>query len=220
MRTANSPLWATAKSTEIRRLRNYAVQRAGSVELLQGNPERAGQLVDYYDGLCRKVGLDTVLVVCQTWHETSLWTSRWFREYRNPAGIGVSGARSILPLPGYQYMPVPESIKKYMRGAAYPTYAVAAMAHVHGVAMWAGLPVASILDSRYTKYMYTPPQKARGSARTVLELGYAYNPRQIGWAHPGRALYVGKREIDAAEALALQKTYGHAIARLANNVLA
>lgn len=211
MRTQNSRLHGTATAIEVRRLRNYAVQHAGGPALLEGNPERAGKLVEYYDGLCRKVGLDTVLVVCQTWHETSMWRSAWFEKYRNPAGIAVNGKRSPIPLPNYQYMPN-GSLKPWMRGYSYPSYAVAAMAHVHGLALWAGLD-AGMLDGRYKKYMYTPPKSAR--ATTIMQLGQAYNPRLIGWAYPGHP-----DNMTASQAEQAGKAYGQRIAGIANNVLA
>lgn len=201
-RTQDSPMRGSISVDEYTRLRAYAVSKAKTMTLdlvgMNGNvvPERAGLYVDHYHALCKAVGLDTTLVVCQTWHETGRWESTWFKApRRNPAGIGVNGKTSPVWLPGYQKLPS----GKWGKGVAYDTYYVAALAHVWGVAMWCGLDTSPIRDERYVNKMYNPPKSARGSVTTVKQLGWEHNPHKIGWAHPG-------------------SSYGYAIAKLANEV--
>lgn len=230
-RTESSPLLAVAQPWEVDRLAAHATRIAAKMatDLTLGRPERAAALVRYYDGLCRGVGLDTVLAVCQTFHETGFWSSWWFRSpRRNPAGIGVTGAVKPQPVPGGQWQQRPDG--QWGKGHAFPTYASAAMSHVHGLALWAGAPAAAVatLAARCRAAgvsPYTPPAKARGSCTEWLHLGGAYNPRKVPWAHPGHATHLGKkgtpgyREIDAAEAFRLGLTYGHAMARHAQQIL-
>lgn len=230
-RTESSPLLAVAQPWEVDRLAAHATRIAAKMatDLTLGRPERAAALVRYYDGLCRGVGLDTVLAVCQTFHETGFWSSWWFlAPRRNPAGIGVTGAVKPQPVPGGQWQQRPDG--QWGKGHAFPTYASAAMSHVHGLALWAGAPAAAVatLAARCRAAgvsPYTPPAKARGSCTEWLHLGGAYNPRKVPWAHPGHATHLGKkgtpgyREIDAAEAFRLGLTYGHAMARHAQQIL-
>lgn len=231
-RTESSPLLAVATDEEVARLAAYAARIAPKMtaDLTQGKPDRAVGYVRYYAWLCRTVGLDPVLAIAQTWVESTYWSSWWFGQpRRNPAGIGVNGAVLDLPVPGGQWQRRDDG--KWAKGHAYPTYAAAAMSHVHGLALWAGANPEAIKALGQRARMagivpYSPPANARGSARTPLELGFAYNPKGIGWAHPGRALALGKkgqpgyRLIDANEARALGKTYGHSIARVAREALA
>lgn len=41
--------------------------------------------------LCESVGLDYRILAAQAWHETDGFTSHWWRERLNPAGIGITG---------------------------------------------------------------------------------------------------------------------------------
>ena len=190
-RTESSPLLAVATPDEVARLAAYAARVAPKMttDLTLGRPERAGALVRYYDTLCRPLGLDTVLAVCQTWHETGFWSSWWFHSPRkNPAGIGVNGAVRAQPVAGQQWQQRPDGM--WAKGHAYPTYATAAMSHVHGLALWAGAPAPAVatLAARCRAAgvtPYSPPALARGSCAEWRHLGWAHNPRHIGWAHPG-----------------------------------
>lgn len=205
-RTERSPLLVLATQAEVDRLAAWATARAAKMttDLTLGRPDRAAALVRYYDLLCRPLGLDTVLAVCQTWHETATWSSWWFRSpRRNPAGIGVTGAVQDAPGSSGQWQPRPDG--RWGKGHAYPTYASAAGAHVHGLAMWAGADADAVaaLGARCKAAgvtPYTPPKVAQGSCTQWRHLGWAHNPRKIGWAYKG-------------------EQYGHAIAKLARQVL-
>lgn len=205
-RTEHSPLLAVAPRLEVVRLANYAAQVAGKMtaDLTEGKPARAAAFVRYYDSLCRPLGLDTVLAVCQSWHETTVWSSWWFRSpRRNPSGIGVNGSVRPKPVPGGQWQQRPDG--QWGKGHAFPTYSTAAMSHVHGLALWAGADPAGIRALAERARMagivpYSPPAIARGSCTKWAHLGYAHNPKHIGWAHKG-------------------EFYGANIAKLANGAL-
>ena len=204
-RTEHSPLLAAASDFEIVRLGAYAAAHVGRMtpDLTMGKHERAAALVRYYAGLCRGVGVDPVLAVCQSWHETAMWSSWWFREpRRNPAGIGVNGAKADRPGKG-EWQPTDDG--RWAKGQDYRSYATAAMSHVHGLALWAGADLAAVhaLADRCRaarELPYSPPAAARGSCTEWRHLGWRHNPRKIGWAHPG-------------------DQYGAAIARLARVAL-
>jgi len=205
-RTEHSPLLAVATPAEVDRLAAWATTHAAKMttDMTQGRPDRAGALVRYYDTLCRGVGLDTVLAVCQTWHETGLWSSWWFKApRRNPAGIGVNGDVEPEPVAGQAWQHRPDG--QWAKGRAYPSYATAAMAHVHGLALWAGADPAAVgaLTKRSIEAgvsPYAPPAIARGSCTEWAHLGQAHNPRHIGWAYKG-------------------ERYGQAMAKLAEQIL-
>ena len=205
-RTEHSPLLAVATPAEVDRLAAWATAHAArmTTDMTQGRPDRAGALVRYYDTLCRPLGLDTVLAVCQTWHETALWSSWWVKApRRNPAGIGVNGDVEPEPVAGQAWQRRPDG--QWAKGHAFPTYASAAMSHVHGLALWAGADPAAIRalaeKARLAGIVpYAPPAIARGSCTEWAHLGQAHNPRHIGWAYPG-------------------PTYGQAIARHATDIL-
>src|SRR5215211_7623647 len=55
---------------------------------------RLGEVKRYVRAVYRlapKVGLDPAIVVSQASHETASWTSFWWNERLNPAGIGITG---------------------------------------------------------------------------------------------------------------------------------
>lgn len=205
-RTERSPLLAVATPGEVARLAMHAARMAPKMtpDLTLGRPERAVALVKYYDTLCRPLGLDAVLAVCQTWHETGFWSSWWFRSpRRNPAGIGVNGDVRPKPVPGGQWQQRPDG--QWGKGHAFPTYSSAAMSHVHGLALWAGADPAAIRALAERARMagivpYSPPALARGSCTEWAHLGYSHNLKHIGWAYKG-------------------ERYGANIAKLANEAL-
>lgn len=55
-----------------------------------------GQIVKSYFETCAKGGIDPVMVIAQAIHETACFSSWWSqRPRRNPAGIGVTGRKSL-----------------------------------------------------------------------------------------------------------------------------
>ena len=56
--------------------------------------ERVTDFIEYIEEVFRLaplVGIDPAIVVAQSAHETGDWTSYWWRERLNPAGIGITG---------------------------------------------------------------------------------------------------------------------------------
>lgn len=57
-------------------------------------PKRLDQLKSYLEtvyAIAPKIGIRAELVVMQSWLETGAWTSNWWNERLNPAGIGITG---------------------------------------------------------------------------------------------------------------------------------
>src|SRR5439155_705844 len=68
-------------------------QRPG-VDALADAPNLFAPVAEYVDEVYRLaplVGMDPAIVVAQSAHETGAWTSPWWTERHNPAGIGITG---------------------------------------------------------------------------------------------------------------------------------
>ncbi|MGQ9612659.1 glucosaminidase domain-containing protein [Chloroflexus sp.] len=170
----------------------------------------ADVIIPAYLRVCIPVGVDPVLAVAQMIHETGNLTSFWSqRPQRNPAGIGVTGQWQLhqpTDLRGWAYN---TQRWRWEVGVRFATWADDAIpAHVGRLLAYA-LPEGSETPPQrelIAKALgYRPfPRVFRGSAQTIKQLGRAHNPlaaQGAGWASPGH-------------------TYGEAIARLANQILA
>ncbi|MGQ9480566.1 glucosaminidase domain-containing protein [Chloroflexus sp.] len=170
----------------------------------------ADVIIPAYLRVCIPVGVDPVLAVAQMIHETGNLTSFWSqRPQRNPAGIGVTGQWQLhqpTDLRGWAYN---TQRQRWEVGVRFATWADDAIpAHVGRLLAYA-LPEGSETPPQrelIAKALgYRPfPRVFRGSAQTLKQLGRAHNPlgaQGAGWASPGH-------------------TYGEAIARLANQILA
>jgi hypothetical protein len=134
----------------------------------------------YYDR-CVEVGLDPVVVVAQLSHETGWLTSDWCaRPFRNPSGIGVTGAWKFLK-------PTTGSWQKlgfvWREGCAFDTWVDNAIpAHIGRLLAYALTDAqATTLQRTYiTRALQVRPLplKYRGVAVVTMDL----NGR---WAYPG-----------------------------------
>ena len=136
------------------------------------------------------VGLDPVLALCQSAHETGRWTSFWSqRPQRNPAGIGVTG-QSWDAQPPNEPAAYNTDRQRWERGHSFASWADDAIpAHLGRLLAWA-LPQGSgtseqqaLIDRALS--VRPLPANARGSALTAQALGRVHNPSGIGWADPG-----------------------------------
>lgn len=132
------------------------------------------RIVHLYAQTASSVGLDWWLVFCQMCHETGRLTSWWCSPpRRNPAGIGVTGARSDVqpPAGAWEYH---EQERKWKAGYRFATWEAAVNAHV------AHLLCYVYTDSEMTPELFAfshkSPRRAfipvtyRGSAKTIAGL--------------------------------------------------
>lgn len=143
-----------------------------------------------YAELCERTGLSFAVAVGQVAEETGWLTSWWAgRPRRNPAGIGVTGAKSANP------MTVPAAFKervgRWIAGNSFESWSLAATAHV-GRLLAYRYPEGTVLNPTAigcidTALRHRPlPKKARGCALTLRDLGIKENPLKVGWAEsPG-----------------------------------
>lgn len=195
-----------------------------------------GTIVRAYEATARLAGIPLAVVTAQMIHESGFLTSEWSaRPRRNPAGIGVTGnnrpgRRDDDPpnenLPEHHFWQWIESrpgreADRWESGVMFPQWAPDAVdAHVGRLAAYA-LPMGGTSPGQkrlidIANSWRRIPSNVRGSARSLLELGDAYNGVLVpGWSTPGH-----DRNLTAAQALAEGKTYGHALARHINAMLA
>lgn len=147
-----------------------------------------------YAETCAIAGLDVWLTLGQMCHETGKLTSWWSaRPRRNPAGIGVNGQSRKTPHPTEaELWPFNPATKRYHRGFSYPRWVPDAVeAHV-GRLLWYATP-GPFDPGQMDLYLratrdHGMPGRARGSALTPRELGWAFNRAKsamMGWAFPG-----------------------------------
>jgi hypothetical protein len=147
-----------------------------------------------YVEACAVAHLDTWLALGQMCHETDRLRSWWCdRPRRNPAGILVNGVtRSAKQGPdpndpaAWAFNPVTQRWHRGLSFSAWVPYAVEA--HISRL-MWyvRAAPLTVEQQALYDRGTGDRgmPERARGSARTPRELGYAHNRRGTGWAWPG-----------------------------------
>jgi Mannosyl-glycoprotein endo-beta-N-acetylglucosaminidase len=150
-----------------------------------------GVIIPAYMRVCGEVGVNALLAVAQMIHETGNLTSFWAaRPHRNPAGIGVNGqTRPDQPpsLVGWSFDP---SMNLWRFGVSFATWEQdAIVAHIGRLLAYT-LPRGSESAAQAAliaqALSYRPlPDKMRGSAPTLRQLGKAHNPTGQGWASPG-----------------------------------
>jgi hypothetical protein len=186
----------------------YALARAFRARCRAlGSPYRDDELeaigLDYATG-CIAYGLDAAPVLAQVAHETGGLSSFWSLPPQcNPAGIGVTGARSDLPRAGYAY-----NVQRgqWEAGITFREWPDAIRAHLgrllaYALPAGAGTPAQHALIAEALTWR-SFPAIGRGTAQRWRELGRAHNPqgaRSIGWASPGTEY--GARIATAANAL-------------------
>lgn len=163
-----------------------------------------------------RAGLDFGVLLAQQWHETAErkegdprgyvpYSSWWAaRPRRNPAGVGVTGrsqavrrdahGMAIMPASGEWALHPGEN--EWREGVSFESWkdesilAQAGRLLAYALAKGAGTPEQQRLIS-FALSFRPLPDRARGSAPTVRELGRVYNRSGLGWASPG--VYYGAR---------------------------
>ncbi|GAB4207490.1 MAG: glucosaminidase domain-containing protein [Roseiflexaceae bacterium] len=157
----------------------------------------AGVIVPAYFAACTSAGVDPVVAIAQLVHETGCLTSWWSqRPRRNPAGIGVTG-RSNSQQPARGAWAERDGV--WYEGVSFATWKDDAIpAHVGRLLAYTlrdeqAAPPQLTMITRALGYRPLPAAK-RAVAATLRGLGGT-------WAVPGT-------------------TYGEALARIANRILA
>lgn len=166
-----------------------------------------------YARTCREAGADLGIVLGQCGHESDWLTSalsqrrdRQSQPLRNPAGIGVTGASSIVPRPGYVW----DADRQIYRACTqFVSWEDAIVAHVGRLVAYATEPLTrtfeqALLVAKALGYRGLSIT-CQGSAPTPYLLGIGPNPVPgCGWA--------GAKETDGWE-------YGNRVAAAADALL-
>jgi hypothetical protein len=139
------------------------------------------------------LGLDPYLAIAQMIHETGNLTSFWSaRPRRNPAGIGVNGeAHRERPANSAEWA-FNTTRGQWERGVSFATWVQDAIpAHLGRLLAYAlpldqGTGVQRQAIARALSYRPLP-DRMRGSAPRLRQLGRVHNPTGQGWASPGLA---------------------------------
>ena len=159
--------------------------------------------------VCDRAGVDFGVALAQAWHETAAngipFSSWWAqRPRRNAAGVGVTGktlpiqrnarGMAIMPESGEWALDVAANV--WREGCSFESWkdesipAQAGRLLAYALAKGEGTPEQQRLIS-FALSFRPLPDKVRGSAPTVRELGRVYNSSGLGWASPG--VYYGAR---------------------------
>jgi hypothetical protein len=148
-------------------------------------------IVPTYYALCEPVGLDPVLTIAQMIHETGNLTSFWAaRPQRNPAGIGVNGQKQAEAPADRTNWAFNTQRTMWEVGLSFASWQNDAIpAHVGRLLAYA-IPAGAENDPQRQMIAhglsYRPlPERMRGSAPILRQLGKVHNPTGQGWASPG-----------------------------------
>ena len=174
------------------------------------DPTSIATIVAEYERVGSAVGVDWFLAIAQCAHETAhLSAAMAARPIRNPAGIGVTGASSTTPRPGYVWDADRNLYRAAVTFRAWTAReagdSVSSVdAHIGRLVAYALPPghrfgpSQALADRALT--VRSLPLTCHGSAPTLRTLGRVHNPADpCGWASPGDG-------------------YGAAIANLANRM--
>ncbi len=191
--TADSPILAAARGAPGQCVRFLLARPHGEYT----EQDIAGVIVPAYFAACAAAGVDPVVAIAQLVHETGCLTSWWSqRPRRNPAGIGVTG-RSGPQRPARGAWAERDGV--WYEGVSFATWKDDAVpAHIGRLLAYTlrddqAAPPQRGLIARALGYRPLPASR-RAVAATLRGLGGT-------WAVPGT-------------------TYGEALARIANGILA
>lgn len=148
-------------------------------------------IIPAYYRICLEVSIDPVLAIAQMLHETGNLTSFWAaRPRRNPAGIGVTGQVQPAQPPDTAAWAFDPTDQLWRFGVSFATWEQDAIPAQIGRLLAYALPRGSETDLQRTwierGLKYRPlPDRMRGSAPTLKQLGKVHNPTGNGWASPG-----------------------------------
>jgi len=187
--TSQSPILGPASATAAQCIAYIKSRPHGTYTV-----DDVATIVRVYFGQAELVGVDPVVAIAQMIHETGNLTSalsqradKYKRPLRNPAGIGVNGDQSSIPLGGYVW---DSDRGMYRRCVGFRSWADESIpAHLGRLLAYA-LPVdaASPIQQEYIDQALRfrgLPAAMRGSSPRLEQLGASRNPTRNGWASPG-----------------------------------
>ena len=204
--TENSALLSAPRAT-VEQARRFIANRGGSTNYTVGDIDLITQ---HYWQHATAGGLDPLLAIAQSIHETSLNgrpISSWWsaRPRRNSAGIGVTGeSRTTDPNDSHNWaIDTDVSPTVWRAGLSFPSWEEAVRAQVGRLLAYAlpagqGTPQQRALID-FALAQRPLPAALRGTASTLKQLGAAHNPTGQGWASPGTQY--GARIAALAEAI-------------------
>lgn len=205
--TEHSPILGPTRATPAQALAYILARRHGAYTRF----DFAGAILPAYFTQAA-AGIPAELLLAQAIHETGNFSSalsqrqdRDGRPLRNPAGIGVTGASSATPRPGYVWDADRQCYRaccqfKDWAGESVPAHVGRLLAYA--LPLEAELTPEQAVLIAYALHVRPFPDAFRGSAATLRALGKAHNPKGAqgaGWASPGT-------------------DYGAKIARIANAI--
>jgi hypothetical protein len=139
-------------------------------------------IIPTYFQVCAAVGVDPLIALAQTCHETAHFTSWWAaRPRRNPAGLGVDRGPSVVPYPGN--VPAAFDGAMWRAGLSFPTWCKHAIpAHVGRLVAYA-----------------VPPEQYTEAQRALVDYALSCRPLSddLRGAAPTLADLVGRWASDA-----------------------
>jgi hypothetical protein len=151
-----------------------------------GEDAVATAILPAYWRVCASVGVDPCLAVAQMAHETAHLTSalsqrrdRHGAPLRNPAGIGVTGAASTTPRPGYVW---DSDRNAYRACVGFPSWDVAIQAHIGRLVAYAVKRGTPAQEALVEIALAARPLGRRGFATSLRALGgtWAANKETYG----------------------------------------
>lgn len=192
--SAESPLLATYAGNTTALIAAFSRRCATSPDYSPSDREAIG---GWYAQACAQLGLDLAIVLAQVCHETANLSSalsqrhdRDGRPLRNPAGIGVTGVSSQLPLPGFVWDADRGVYRACVGFRAWATESIPA--HVGRLIAYATRPDQRTAEQQAAvnaALAFRPLQGMfHGTAPVLRMLGKVHNPfgaEGAGWAAPG-----------------------------------
>ncbi|MEI7771519.1 MAG: hypothetical protein WCI67_16120 [Chloroflexales bacterium] len=185
--TEESPIFGPATATEEQVSQCILSRPTGAYT----DHDVAGVIVPTYFLYCENLRVNPVIPIAQMLYETANLTSWWAaRPRRNPAGIGVSGARQAAAPAGGGAWAYSQDTRFWLAGVSFDSWEHDAIpAHVGRLLAWCLRPAerSAMQGALIARALSYRPLAARhhGSARSLKMLGKRHNLSGEGWASPG-----------------------------------
>lgn len=160
--------------------------------------DRRAQIAAAYTTIGSLAGVGNLIPFAQGVHETGWFSSWWFVEHNNPAGIGVTGRKQ----PGDPNTPPRDGVwqwygreRQWRQGFHFDTVAAGVLAQIAHLLAYAGTD-AQLAETQRWLLPFDVRLTAMGSARGKAPTWVGLNGK---WAVPGKTY--GQKILEIAERL-------------------